>query len=72
MLRFELVRTEDVSGSSGVGVVAEGIEFSDGRVALRWRVPPCSTALYDSATDLIAIHGHEGRTAIRYIDPPFP
>lgn len=33
---FELVRNNDVTGISGVGVVAEGVIFSDGTVALRW------------------------------------
>lgn len=35
MNRFELVRDVDVTGISGTGVVAEGVEFSDGTVALR-------------------------------------
>lgn len=69
MRRFELWRTEDVSGSSGVGLVAQGVIFSDGRVAMRWLRPPCSTALYDSADELLAIHGHCGRTTLRAIDP---
>lgn len=37
---FVLDRVEDVSGVSGTGVVAEGIEFSDGVGALRWIVHP--------------------------------
>lgn len=39
MRTFVLRRNEDISGVSGVGIVAEGIEFSDGVVALRWLVP---------------------------------
>jgi hypothetical protein len=34
---FMLRRTEDVSGLSGTGMVAEGVEFTDGRVAMRCR-----------------------------------
>ena len=34
--RFELHRDDDVSGVSGTGVVAEGVLFSSGRVALEW------------------------------------
>src|SRR5579872_1239536 len=34
--RFVLVRHEDVSGVSGTGVVAEGVAFSNGVVALQW------------------------------------
>lgn len=32
--RFHLVRAEDVSGTSGVGTVAEGVEWSNGWVSL--------------------------------------
>lgn len=68
MRRFVLERHEDYSGVSGVGDVAEGVEFSDGKCALRWRTDTASTAIYDSADDLIAIHGHEGRTRLRWVD----
>jgi hypothetical protein len=33
---FTLDRKEDVSGTSGIGIVAEGIEFSNGKCALAW------------------------------------
>ena len=33
---FVLQRNEDETGVSGTGIVAEGVEFSDGTVALRW------------------------------------
>ena len=35
--RFLLLREEDISGVSGTGIVAEGIEFYDGVCALRRR-----------------------------------
>ncbi|UQN06307.1 hypothetical protein [Deinococcus sp. QL22] len=72
MQRFQLVRTQDVSGSSGIGVVAEGVVFSDGAAVLRWRVPPFSTGFYASVDDLIQVHGHEGRTTLQVIDQPIP
>lgn len=68
--RFHLVRNVDVSGTSGIGVVAEGVQFSDGRVALRWNTTTRSTAAYDSIADLISIHGHGGRTYVHWIDAP--
>lgn len=34
--RFRLIRHHDVSGVSGTGPVAEGVQFTDGAVALRW------------------------------------
>lgn len=66
--RFELIRHEDPTGVSGVGMVAEGVEFVDGLVVLRWNTAHKSTALYDSIRDLLALHGHGGRTTVRWID----
>ena len=67
MRRFELDRLEDATGISGTGVVAEGVEFYDGTVAMRWRTGIASTAVYDSLKDVEAIHGHGGRTVIRLL-----
>lgn len=66
--RFMLARSEDVSGVSGTGDVAEGIVFSTGKVVLAWTRSPTSIDIYDSLDDLLAIHGHEGRTRIRWLD----
>lgn len=63
---FVLVRDTDVSGVSGTGVVAEGVVFSDGRVALRWTSAYRSTAVYDSLEDAQAVHGHNGSTRFEF------
>ena len=68
MRRFTLERTEDVSGVSGVGTVAEGIEFTDETAVIRWTVGLKSTAVYNTIDELIAIHGHDRRTTVRWID----
>lgn len=73
MRRFNLVRRVDESGVSGTGLVAEGVEFSDGTVAMRWKSREHqSTSIWSSLDDLIAIHGHGGLTTIGWIDPPEP
>jgi hypothetical protein len=36
MRQFHLVRTEDISGVSGTGHIAEGVVFSNGWCVLRW------------------------------------
>jgi hypothetical protein len=69
---FVLNRTEDISGSSGTGIVAEGVEFSDGTVALRWLTSHTSTAIYDSMSDLTTIHGHNGTTQVLWTGGPIP
>lgn len=64
-----LYRHKDVNGISGVGHVAEGVEFSDGRVAMRWIATTLrSTGIYDSLDDMLSIHGHDGRTEIHFTD----
>ena len=68
MRRFHFERVEDLSGISGCGIVAEGVVFSDGKVALEWRGAHASTNLYSSLDDLEFIHGHEGRTKIVFDD----
>jgi hypothetical protein len=70
MRRFVVDRLEDVSGVSGTGIVCEGVEFSDGVVAIRWKIGLKSTAIYDSMHDLRAIHGHDGKTQIIWLDWP--
>lgn len=66
--RFCLYRVEDESGVSGVGEVAEGCQFTNGRVALTFLVPPFSMLWYLSVEEMIAVHGHEGRTVIVWVD----
>lgn len=69
MRRFHFLRLEDASGISGCGVVAEGVIFSNGKVALEWLSNHASINLYDSIDDVEFVHGHEGRTKIIYDDP---
>jgi len=67
MQLFELHRDADETGISGVGVVAEGICFSDGSASLRWKTKTTSTAFYSSMADVEAIHGHNGKTRIVWV-----
>ncbi len=67
MRLFELVRVKDTSGVSGTGIVAEGVEFSDGTCAMRWHGNLTSTTHYDGLAMLIAIHGHGGASRVRFL-----
>lgn len=72
MRRFHLYRTEDVTGVSGVGVVAEGIEWEDRAITMRWRGKHRSTVHWDAAEGIAAvevIHGHGGATRVEWLDP---
>lgn len=68
MRTFNLQRDDDETGISGTGVVAQGVEFDDGKVVMRWLTDTASYGIYDSMADLVVIHGHGGRTYPVYID----
>lgn len=68
MRRFVMVRIEDLTGVSGIGVVAEGTLFSSGQVVILWLREPFALGLYQSLEDVIQVHGHEGRTKLHFID----
>ena len=68
--RFTLLRTVDVSGTSGTGDVAEGIEYSDGSVAFRCISHLQSHCNYANVKTVLEVHGHDGKTTLKWIDPP--
>lgn len=67
--RFHLLRLEDVSGLSGCGIVAAGVVFHDGKVALEWCGSHSSINLYNNIEDVNYLHGHQGKTKIIFDDP---
>jgi hypothetical protein len=66
--RFYLERKEDVSGLSGTGIVAEGIEFINGLIAMSWLSPHPCVIIYPSIRQIEELHGHQGRTVVIWID----
>ena len=77
---FSLVRLEDVTGISGTGIVAEGVQFSDGTAVLRWLQDGVSqvhrergvrptTVVFESVDAVLALHGHDGATCIAWGQP---
>lgn len=69
MRRFHLVRKEDLSGVSGTGVVAEGIEFDNGSVAMCWLTKYHIIETAPNVHTIEAVHGHGGRTYVEFLDP---
>lgn len=65
--RFVLRRDEDVSGISGTGIVAEGIEFGNGLVALSWFSQHACVNVYHSMRTVEELHGHQNRTKIEWV-----
>jgi hypothetical protein len=65
---FVLQRIVDESGISGTGRVADGVLWTDGTVCMRWRTHTRSVSFYDSLNDVINIHGHNGKTQVKFLD----
>lgn len=68
MKLFCLHRNEDETGISGTGVVAEGCQFTDGRVALIWQSALPSGVVHPSIETVEALHGHGGKTKVHIFD----
>lgn len=66
--RFTLHRQRDPTGVSGLGIVAEGVQFTSGWCALHWRTHLTSVAFYPSIEALEAIHGHDGDIVVVWTD----
>ena len=62
---YFLVRDEDVSGVSGTGIVADVVQFENGKVCVAFRfgtVKVSNLIFYDKLDDVETVHGHGGRT----------
>jgi hypothetical protein len=57
-----------VSGVSGEGQVAVGVQFSSGQCALHWETNIHSIEICQSIEDLIAVHGHNNQTLVVWVD----
>jgi hypothetical protein len=76
MRTFRLIRDEDPTGISGTGEVAEGVEFYDGVVVMRWRGPiehpwgttEATTVVHPNIQNVEHLHGHNGQTHIEWED----
>lgn len=68
--RFLLDRHIDETGISGAGVVAEGVQFSNGQIVIHWISQMEAVNVYANAVVLEQLHGHGGNTTIRWLDFP--
>ena len=70
ILTFDVFRHEDVSGTSGNGVVAMGALFPDGTTVVQWQTHVRSVVVYTSMADALYIHGHGDKTGFRFHSRP--
>jgi hypothetical protein len=66
--RFRLIRNRDITGVSGTGHVADGVQWPDGTATVRWRGDRPSTVHWDDIAHAEAVHGHGGATRIEWVD----
>lgn len=65
---FQMIRHRDVTGVSGTGLIGEGTQFRDGTTVFRWYGEHPSTSVWPSVDELVAVHGHQGATELRWLD----
>lgn len=68
MKLFSLNRTTDVTGVSGTGIVAQGVEFDNGKVVVTWLGEFATVTTHDNIDSVKAIHCHNGLTEIQWLD----
>jgi hypothetical protein len=67
---FYIFRHEDVNGLSGVGIVAVGVVWPNGKAHMQWTSFRASFEIHESIDNLMEIHGHSGKTELIWGDPP--
>ena len=68
---FALHRGQDVTGVSGTGTVAHGVQFADGTVVIRWLGEFASTVVWESLDAAMKVHGHDGKTRVVWVATDF-
>lgn len=68
--RFYLKRDTDLTGVSGVGKVADGVQFQDGTCVIHWRSAFASTGVYPDLETVEKVHLHGGSTKLIWHDTP--
>jgi len=66
---YYLQRNEDFSGVSGTGIVAQGVVMPSGKCIHEWSESyVTSHNIYPNINAVQHIHGHEGRTIVKFVN----
>lgn len=68
--RFKIIREPDPTAIPCEAIVAEGVEFSNGRVAVMWEPRVKTLILFDSMHDMKSLMADSPTTHVEYIDEP--
>lgn len=73
---FALLRMEDETGSSGIGIVAFGVVWENGTINVQWRSDfddgaNGSNTLWVDMPHLLKSAGHGGKTVVMFIETKF-
>lgn len=66
--RFRLYRNEDKIGISGTGLIADGVQFANGKVCVHWFGETQSIVVWDNIKDMEKVNCHNGSTRIIFLD----
>jgi len=61
---FHLFRRIDETGISGTGTVAIGCQLPSGTCVMEWTSYHSSIGVYKNINDVLALHGHNGKTDV--------
>lgn len=67
---FYLLRTEDESGTSGIGIVARGVIMPSGACHVEWLSHVHTETRFDNISHVELIHSHGGNTKVIMGPPP--
>ena len=66
--RFEIHRSEDVTGNSGIGKICEGVQFSNGKCVIMWTTEISSIVIHDNIENVQKIICSHSKSEIKYLD----
>ncbi len=70
---FQLIRPASAATAPGTDPMAEGVEWSDGTVTLRWRGQWPATSAWEGGIDaMLAVHAANGSTVLRWLPVTTP
>ena len=68
--RFKIIREPDPTAIPDVKIVAEGIEFTNGRVCVMWEPKVKTLIHFDSMYEMMSLMADSPTTRVEYIDEP--